>query len=271
MLKLAAFADEISPDLDVQIEHCKKNGITHVELRGVAGKNVLEFDESLRAEIKRKLVDNGLSVVGIASPVGKVKLSELFDAHFEQFKIAVELAEFFEAAFIRIFSYYETRSGDRDEVIRRMQTKVDYLRDRQLVLIHENEVRIFGETGAACLDLHKSVNSPKFRAAFDFANFVQARENPLQNWPLLKPYTVHFHIKDARMGNGKVVPAGEGNGHLAEILKDAYASGFRGFLSLEPHLAAHGQFSGFSGPQLFAEAVSALRKLCRQQGIPLAS
>jgi sugar phosphate isomerase/epimerase len=271
MLKLAAFADEISPEIDVQIEHCKKNGITHVELRGVADKNVLDFDKPLCAEIRCKLADNGLGVASIGSPIGKVKLSESFDAHFDQFKIAVDLAEYFDAPFIRIFSYYETRLGDREEVIRRMQKKVDYLRDSKLVLIHENESRIFGETGAACLDLHKSIDSPKLRAAFDFANFVQARENPLQNWPLLKPYTVHFHIKDARMGNGKVVPAGEGDGHLAEILKDAYASGYREFLSLEPHLAAHGQFSGFSGPELFKTAVDALRKLARQNGIPLAS
>ena len=271
MLKLAAFADEISPELDVQIEHCKKNGITHVELRGVAGNNVLDFDKTMRTEIKRKLADNGLGVVSIASPIGKVRLSEPFNAQFEQFKIAVEMAEFFDAPFIRIFSYYETRPGDRGEVIRRMQKQVDYLRERKLVLIHENEARIFGETGAACLDLHQSIDSPKFRAAFDFANFVQAREDPLRNWPLLKPYTVHFHIKDARLSSGKVVPAGEGDGHLAEVLRDAYTGGYRGFLSLEPHLAAHGQFSGFSGPALFKTAVDALRKLARENAIPLAS
>src|SRR5712692_4622411 len=102
MLKLAAFADEISPDLDVQIEHCKKNGVTHFELRGVAGKNVLDFDPAMRKEIKTKLAGNGLGVVSIGSPIGKVRLDESFDAHFERFKIAVELAEYFDAPFIRI-------------------------------------------------------------------------------------------------------------------------------------------------------------------------
>jgi sugar phosphate isomerase/epimerase len=115
----------------------------------------------------------------------------------------------------------------------------------------------------------KSVNSPKLRTAFDFANFVQAGENPLHNWPLLKPYSVHIHVKDA-MADGKVVPAGQGAGHLAEIIKDAYGSGYRGFLSLEPHLAAQGQLSGFSGPDLFTTATEALKKLCRDNGIPLA-
>ena len=53
MLKLAAFADEISPDLDEQVRVCRENGVTHFELRGVAGKNVLDFDPPLRDEIKR--------------------------------------------------------------------------------------------------------------------------------------------------------------------------------------------------------------------------
>ena len=277
MLKLAAFADEISPDLDVQIAHCRQHGITHVELRGVAGKNVLDFDPALRREIKAKLTAAGLGVASIGSPIGKVKLDESFDKHFERFQIAVELAEFFEAPFIRIFSYYPAAgtshadlvSRGRDEVVRRMQKKVDYLKGRAPVLVHENEANIFGEKGAQCADLHRAVDSPKFRAAFDFANFVQAGEDPLQNWPPLKPYTVHIHIKDALRSDGKVVPAGQGDGHIAEILKDAYASGYRGFLSLEPHLAAHGQFSGFSGPDLFATAAKALRELAREHGIPL--
>lgn len=62
MFKLAAFADEISPDLDEQIRVCKANSVTHFELRGVAGKNVLDFDAALRNEIKEKLAANGMGV-----------------------------------------------------------------------------------------------------------------------------------------------------------------------------------------------------------------
>ena len=279
MLKLAAFADEISPELDVQIEHLKQNGITHVELRGVAGKNVLDFDPALRRQVKTEFGDNGLGVACSGSPIGKVKLNESFEQHFERFKIAVELAEYFDAPYIRIFSYYPaegTTHADlvakgRDEVLRRMQRQVDYLKGRTLVLVHENEAKIYGEKGAQCRDLHRTIKSDKFKAAFDFANFVQAKENPLDNWPLLKPYTAHIHIKDALLANGKVVPAGQGEGHIAEILKDATASGYNGFLTLEPHLAAHGQFAGFSGPDLFKTAVDALRAVCRENGIQLAS
>src|SRR5262249_12533440 len=106
MLKLAAFADEISPDLDEQIRVCRENDVTHFELRGVQGKNVLDFDKPLRNEIKTKLAANGLGVICIGSPIGKVKITDDWNAHFDRFKIAVELAQFFDAPLIRIFSYY---------------------------------------------------------------------------------------------------------------------------------------------------------------------
>ena len=87
----------------------------------------------------------------------------------------------------------------------------------------------------------------------------------------MKPYTVHIHIKDALRDSGTVVPAGQGVGHIAEILKDAYASGYRGFLTLEPHLATAGPSSGFTGNDLFGVAVAALRKVAKENHIPLAS
>jgi sugar phosphate isomerase/epimerase len=273
MLKQAAFADEISPELDEQVRVCRENSVTHFELRGVYGKNVLDFDRALRNEIKAKLDGNGVGVISIGSPIGKVKITDDWNAHFDRFKIAVELAQFFGAPLVRVFSYYPDDRGEilnyRDEVLRRFRAKLEYIRDIDLTLVHENEARIYGEKGRECLDLMQTINSPKLRMAFDFANFVQAREKPLDCWPVLKPFTAHIHVKDAMLSDGSIVPAGLGDGQIAAILKDAYASGYRGFLSLEPHLAAAGQFSGFSGPRLFKVAADALKKLCREIGVPL--
>lgn len=275
MLRLSAFADEISPDLDEQIRTCKENAVTHFELRGVNNLNVMDFDAALRAQIRTKLADNGMGVISIGSPIGKVKITDPWPAHFDRFKKAVELAEYFEAPFVRIFSYYPPEKGAdmrpyRDEVLRRMGAKVDYVRNHDVVLVHENEGEIYGEKGRECLDLMESINSPALRCAFDFANFVIAGERPIDNWPSLKPYTVHIHVKDAVLAGGKIVPAGQGDGDIPAILKDAYASGYRGFLTLEPHLGVAGQFSGFTGPKLFKVAADALKDVCRNVGVPLA-
>jgi sugar phosphate isomerase/epimerase len=275
MFKLAGFADEISPDLDEQIRVCRELGVTHLELRSVNKINVLNFDKPLRQEIKRQLDDAGLGVISIGSPIGKVPITESWDKHSDQFKVAVELAEFFDAPFIRIFSYYPPKPDDdvhkhRDEVMRRMRAKVDYIAKLNVTLVHENEKDIYGDHGNYCVDLMKTINSPRYRTAFDFANFVQVGDHPLDNWPGLKPYAVHIHIKDAIFGTGKVMPAGEGDGQLLPILQDLHKSGYDGFLSLEPHLAAHEKFGGFSGPELFKVAADALKKLCRENGLPLA-
>lgn len=275
MLKLSAFADEISPDLDEQIRVCKDCAVTHIELRGVNNRNVMDFDKALCGEIKAKLAGAGMGVISIASPIGKVAIDSDWHQHFDRFRHAVDLAEYFGAPYIRLFSYYPPAAGGdilghREEVLRRMGAKVEYVKERAVVLLHENETKIYGEKGPECLDLMRSVNSPKLRNAFDFANFIQAGDRPAENWPVLKPYTVHIHIKDALAGSGKVVPAGEGAGHIPEILADAWNSGYRGFLSLEPHLAAHEQFSGFSGPSMFKLAADSLKKICREQNIPLA-
>lgn len=274
-LKLSAFADEISPEPDEQIRVCREVGVTHVELRHVRGINVLDFPKDLRAEVKSKLRDAGMGVICIGSPIGKVKITDPWADHFERFKTAVELAEEFEAPYVRIFSYYPPEAGGdmqphREEVLRRMNEKVQYVKDLNVTLLHENEKGIFGDRGGSVFDLIVSVNSPKLRCAFDFGNFVQVGESPLSNWRRLKPYTVHIHVKDAKFKDGTITPAGQGDGDVGRIIADAWQSGYRGFLTLEPHLAKDMQFSGFSGPDLFKKAADALKELCRKNRVPLA-
>lgn len=277
MLKLAAFADEISPDLDEQIRVCRENGVTHFELRSVNKINVLDFDDPLRNEIRTKLQAAGLGVVSIGSPIGKVAIDRPWQEHFDRFKRAVDAAEFFDAPLVRLFSYYPAGGEGkgpidphRDEVIDRFRQKVEYLKDHPVTLVHENEKGIYGDVGRRCLDLMRSVDSPKLRSAFDFCNFVQAGERPIDNWSLLKPYTAHIHVKDATFGTGQIVPAGQGDGDIPAILADAYQDEYRGFLSLEPHLKVAGHSHGETGPELFKVAADALKDVCRRANVPLA-
>ncbi|HQY87835.1 MAG TPA: sugar phosphate isomerase/epimerase [Tepidisphaeraceae bacterium] len=278
MLRLCGFADEIGPSIDEQISVCKKVGVTDFELRGVAGKNVLAFDEGLKSEIKEKLNDAGLGVACIGSPCGKKAIDTPRAELLDMFKIALSMAQFFNAKLIRVFSFYpEGGEGKgpiepvRERSIELLQAQCELLNGTDITMVHENERGIFGDTGARCLDLMKSVNHSKFRAAYDFANFVQVGEDNLKTWPMLKPFTTHIHVKDAIRSTGEVVPAGEGDGQLGPIIADAYKSGYRGFLSLEPHLKVAGHSHGESGAELFAVAVQSLREVCKQHGVPLAS
>ena len=274
MLHIAAFADEIDPDINVQIAHCRLNGVTHIELRSVDKINVLDLSPHDRQRIRSAVKDAGMGIVSIGSPIGKVAIDRPFAEHMERFKIAVDAALFFEAPLIRVFSYYPVGGEGkgpiephRDEVIDRFRKKVEYVASLPVTIVHENEKGIFGEKGLPCLDLMQSINSPKLRSAFDFANFVQAKEKPLDNWKLLKPFSTHIHIKDARMSDGHVVPAGDGDGDIETILVDAVKSGYQGWLSLEPHLQVAGHSHGETGPALFKTAADALKKILDRNAI----
>ena len=113
MLRLSAFADEISPELDEQIRVCKENTVTHFELRGVNNKNVMDFEPALGKEIREKLKANGMGVISIGSPIGKIKITDPWQPHFDRFKLAVEFAEYFEGARSSAFSVITLRKKMR--------------------------------------------------------------------------------------------------------------------------------------------------------------
>jgi sugar phosphate isomerase/epimerase len=83
----------------------------------------------------------------------------------------------------------------------------------------------------------------------------------------LRPYIAYVHVKDAKLDGGGVVPAGEGDGQVRQTVRALRDSGFDGFFSMEPHLAVAGEFSGFSGPDLFRLAVQRFTAILAEEGI----
>ena len=266
MVTLSGFADEIGPDLGLQIETLRSEGIRHLELRGLWGKNVLDLSDQERRDAKAQLSGAGIGVSAIGSPIGKVAIDKPWREHLDLFRTALEAAELFEAPYIRLFSFYPPEGSAiadcRDEVIRRLNELVRLAEGRPVQLLHENEKKIYGEGTEQCLDIAENV--PGMGLIFDPANFVQADVRPADAWPVLRDHVVYFHIKDALQNDGRVVLPGEGDGAIREILRDAIgARGFDGFLSLEPHLMVAGERSGFSGPDLFTKAVRALKRILK--------
>jgi sugar phosphate isomerase/epimerase len=274
--KLSAFADEVSEELREQAKYLSDEGVRYIELRLVNKKNIVELNKAELHEAKKLIEDFGLKVSAIGSPIGKVGLDEPFGPHLDKFRHAVELALFFQTPFLRIFSYYAPRGenidGYRDEVIERMRAKVDIVKDIDVILVHENERGIYGHSAENCVELIETVGSPKLRLAYDPANFVTGdgiTDNITSCWPLMKPYVVHVHIKDWKVGADVGSIPGEGDGQIKELLGELAVSGYEGFVTMEPHLQAGGQFGGFTGHELFSKAIAAVRKISQQAGLKL--
>lgn len=279
MAVLSAFADEVTDDFAGQVRYLTAQQLRYMEIRFVNKKNVMDLSEAELRGVKQLLDDNGIGVSAIGSPIGKVRIDTPLQPHLDKFKHAVDLAEFFGAPFIRIFSYYpaEHRSidNDREEVLERMRKKVDLLGGSRAVIVHENETGIFGSSAARCVDLAASIASPKFRLAYDPANFVwgqQMTNNVDVCWPLMRPYVVHVHIKDWKLGSPDVgsIP-GEGDGQIKQLFDELALRKYDGFLTMEPHLKIGGQFGGETGPELFTRAVEATRSLCSAAGLALSA
>ncbi len=273
MPTLSAFADEISPDPQAQMDALAENGIRFIELRGAYGLNVMKFTRQHREELKKQFADRGFGVSCIASPIGKVRIDEDYRAHFDDFKRAVEIAEFFGARYIRIFSYYPPAGQDigdyRGEVVDRLAEKVNYVAGHPVTLVLENESNLFGAYPERCVYLLAALSSPKLVGAFDPANFVNMNVKDVYHtcWLPLRKYVGYFHIKDFKYGEKEhAVPAGTGDGNIPEILRDACADGYDGFLALEPHLAKAEHSTGQTGPELFKIAADALKAICQGVG-----
>ena len=281
MFTLSAFADEISPDPREQVAVLKACNVRHIEFRSIYKTNVLALTDAQIKEFKALLDGEGFKLSAIGSPVGKIAIDSPFEPHLDKLKRAVELCGVFGTPHIRVFSFYPPGNdhnfnpagwpAHRDEVVRRMGAMAELAAASKVVLFHENEHRIFGDSPDRVRDVLASVNSPSLRAAYDAANYAYCDFDPVEGWEKTKEFTAHFHIKDWKRGGPAAghdhgVIAGTGDGNVPHSTRDAVQRGYRGFAVMEPHLRGGGPTGGITGPDLFPYAVEAFRKILRDCG-----
>lgn len=276
---LSGFSDEIAPEFDVQLEAIREFGLSHIELRAADGVNVSDFTKDKVKEIKEKLDAAGIAVSSIGSPIGKIGIEDEFAPHLDKLKRTLEIQKELDAPYVRMFSFYLPKDRDpgdfRDEVLDRVGRMVEEAKAWDSVLLHENEKGIYGDNAPRCKDLMDAFYGPNFRGVFDFANFVEVGQETLPAYELLKPYVEYVHIKDALKKEKKVVPVGYGDGHVKEILGDLIGGGWKGFLSLEPHLTdfaglgaleqdAQKRGSAMDGKSAWKLALDSLRNILKE-------
>lgn len=276
-MKIYAFADEASANIDEQIKAMKENKLDGLEIRNVDGVNIAEISDSKAKEVRKKLDGAHLRVWTIGSPIGKIDIEkDDFTLHTEKFKRTLELADILGAENIRLFSFFtpsENRDSYKDKVIARLGAFCEIAKGSGITLCHENEKGIYGDTPERCLEIHKAL--PEMKAIFDPANYVQCGVDTLQAWELLKGYVKYLHIKDA-LADGSVVPAGKGIGNVKYILEDFKKLGGNS-VTVEPHLTVFDGLKALekegdtsvvgevykyaTAEEAFSAAVSALREL----------
>lgn len=242
-LMISGFSDEISSDFDTQLEVVSTLGMRYISLRGIDGRNIGDFTvDEIKENVLPRLQKRGIGVSSIGSPIGKVFIND--EDGFEKQKLMLDtlcqISHLIDCKYIRIFSFYIPKGEEADrytnEVISKIKTLAEIAAKYDIILLHENEKDIYGDIARRCHEMMKAVNSAHFKAIFDFANFVQCGEDTQECYDLLKDEVVYIHIKDAVATDSQNVVCGTGEGKIYEILSQAIHNGYKGFLTLEPHL-----------------------------------
>lgn len=272
---LSGFGDEIDTDPNVQVAVLQALGARHIEVRSAWGVNIVDLSPEQLDVLAAVFVDRGMGVSAIASPVGKVDIALPVEHEVERLGVAIVAAQRLDCPYIRLFSFFSsegmTPESIRDDVLKRMRAFADLAERESVILLHENEKDIYGDTPERVLDIIESVGSGALRVAWDNANYVQVGVKPFTDgYVMLRPYLEYLQVKDAIAATSAVVPAGKGDGQLLETLTALRDDGYTGFASLEPHLADVTAMGGFSGPEAFGRAARAFRSLTDQLGIHIA-
>lgn len=272
MIRLCAFSDEASKDLEGQIAALERNGIRLTELRSVGKKNVKDLTVKEAEEVRKKLNDSGIEVWSVGSPLGKVDITVDFAEYAETVKHVCALANALGTERIRAFSFFKAYDAP-EEVYFRLNRMAEIARGFGVTLCHENEKEIYGDTADRVLKIMENVSGWNY--VYDPANFIQVGEAAEKTLPLLLGKCDYFHIKDVIAKTGELVPAGFGDGHIEQLI-DMIADDK--VLTVEPHLAQFEAYRSIDGSEMkhkfhfadaneaFDRAVGALKGLLAKAG-----
>ena len=277
---LSAFADEAGTTLDEQISALLRNDIGYIEPRNINGKPILTLTDEELIRVKSELDKNGIKVNSLGSPIGKYPIKEPFDKHLVDFKRALEVCKALGTDKMRMFSFFTDQSEldtYRDEVLARLNEMCKIAKEHGITLCHENESEIYGQNPKEMLDIMNNVHGIK--GIFDAANYRMNNCDVLAGIEATLVNLAYLHIKDAIYDSQLIVPAGDGEGKIAEILDIVNSSTDEVvYLTLEPHLFLFDAYKGIDKHELkgkytftnnsesFDFAVNALKKLLIENG-----
>lgn len=273
---ISAFADEYDKRFDEQLRALREFGISNLEIRFVDGKNVADLSATEAVELKRTLDEYGITVSAIGSPIGKIALDGDMEGHMALAEGVFEKAKILGTDRVRMFSFYSPKGRKveecREDVMESLDRIITLAESYGIILCHENEAKIYGETAENCLDIMNCFCG-RIKAVFDMGNFTLEKHDPYKAYEILREHISYFHIKDA-LSAGAIVPPGKGEARIKDILSEhAKYTDEDIIITLEPHLQT---FSGlnaltdskFDNPYkyetqqaAFADAVEKLKEL----------
>lgn len=253
--KLTGFADEASRDLEKQIQATKDIGWTNISARMVGNANIHELPEDEFNRVADRLDEAGIRIPEFGSLIGNwgKKIDGDFSTTIAEIERAIPRMKRLGTGIVRIMSYAQQPWGEDQheaERFRRLKEIVKRFSDENIVAAHENCMNWGGFS--ACHTLRLIEEIPDLKLIFDTGNPVFQKDrsqsepypwqDPFEFWKIVRDHVVHIHVKDCQFPVSEDVEPeytmpGEGKAKVREIIADALANGYDGYIAIEPHVA----------------------------------
>jgi sugar phosphate isomerase/epimerase len=229
-----AFTDR---NLEAAISLGSSLGYAGVELRVIDGKL---FDSSLsvvdRARVKQTVAAARLPIVAVGSSVVLTKEEPGPELH-----RMLELTNEWESPFIRVYGGQlsedsATRQKQMESAVKVLEEAIPIAERLGVVMLIETHDGFSASSVTA--ELLAKVPSKWVGVIWDSLHPHRMGETPAEVYQNIGARTFHVHIKDGRRsaahkGGWQLVPLGEGEVPVPEVIQLLVAGGYKGFLTVE--------------------------------------
>ena len=262
---LTGISDEAGDSIESQIAATKALGWQHIEARfltvdGYEKGSIHEIPEEAFNKAAEILVNSNIQVCGVGSTIGNWAhpITDPFEITEAEVTRCIKRMQVLESKIVRIMSYSILEDADEqdhedqhfDERVKRLKFIIKRFEDNGIIPVHENCMNYGGMSVTHAINLQNEI--PNMKWVFDTGNPVfnadrsKQRPYPRQTawsfYEALKNHIEHIHIKDGVWDNDNkecnFTMPGEGNGQVKEILTDLIDNKYKGFISIEPHIAS---------------------------------
>jgi sugar phosphate isomerase/epimerase len=234
-LKLAAYLDEAGEDPDRGCKTLNEAGIFYAALRHTWTGNVCGISDTGHQRLAKILKDHDITVVMVASELGKVDSQQLARIGEDQIDRVISVCQYYRAPMLRVYIGQENPNTKKEEVEAWMQRVSDRC-------LHNGITPLLEIVPGAQIHSAPEVaqllsNNKHWKLLYDpVALILKQNIDPfIRYWTLLKQYAAAIDIRDMKIGKG-FKPPGFGDSRIGMTVADALGNRYAGWFIMEPSL-----------------------------------
>jgi sugar phosphate isomerase/epimerase len=266
----------LEQDLDAGLDALEAIGTRYLELRAVLQTVAEDLDAPTFEQVRMRLDSRGFKVAAWASDLAKVPPTPaLIGDECERLRRIADRCHQLGCTLVRTMGFRPHFADRREQFDRSCDglavlTELAATMGVRLALENAPNPRSITSAPEDVERMLDSLLPAPVGLVFDPGNFAIAGHDVRAALEKLLHRITHVHVKDCRcVGDwGSFCQPGEGIAEIPLMLDALARGGYRGALTLEPHLLHQNgrHYSGFAG---YVAAGEALVRLCRQAGLSL--